>query len=242
MSTSHPSHLDPRAEQLATWSAVFGAVITLSLAAASGSLLLAQRTAGATSLGAVGQTVALTAPFVASLVATRLTSTDLQRAVWLSCGVLALVLGGLTVFSGVGFFIIAAAVGLLAAWWLSRDQAGVLGSVQAIAVSVWLMLSFGGAFAGQRLRETPACWDSGGNGWVASDTANECRSDIVDDTEGGLALAGVVAGFGGLALLSRRRRADQLSGRGPGSSLPASPDHAPSVPRSAFWRGQAMLK
>lgn len=185
-------------------------------------------------LGAFGETVAFLTPFVAPLVATRLRSPELQRSIWLSCGVLALIIGGLTAFSGVGFFIIAAAVGLLATWWLSRDQAGVSGSVQAIAVSVWLLLSFGGALAGLRLRETPACWDNAGNGWVAADTANECRSDIVDDTEGGLALASVVAGFGGLALLSRRSRADQLSGPGPGSSLPASPDHAPSVPRSAF--------
>jgi hypothetical protein len=229
MSTPHASHSDPRAEQLATWSAVFGAVIILSLAAASGSLFRAQHAAGATSLGAFSKTVAFLAPFVAPLVATRLRSLELQRAVWLSCGVLALVLGGLTIFSGVGFLLIASAAGLLAAWWLSRGESGLWGSVRAIAVSAWLLLAFGGALAGLSLRETPACWESGGNGWGATVTIEECSSDVVDDTEGVLALAGVVAGFAGLALVSRHGRDSPPSMPGSRSSAPASPDRVPST-------------
>jgi hypothetical protein len=132
---------------------------------------------------------------------------------------LALVLGGLTIFNGVGFFIIAVAVGLLWAWWSSRGQASVWGPARGIAVSVWLLLSFGGALAGLWLRDTPACWDSDVNVWVASDTANECSSDLIDDTEGGLALAGVVVGFAGLALLTRRGRESRSSVAGPAPSL-----------------------
>ncbi len=232
MTDTLSSQQDRRPERIATWSAAGGLVVAVSIAAITGNLFLDQRAAGATTLGAVGLTVALAAPFLASLAARRVREVALRRAIWFASGVLALVLGGLTIFSGIGWFFAAAAVGLIAAWWLSRGDAGARGAARAIAVSAWLLLSLGGALAGLWLRETPMCWDAGAAapGWVAAGTASACMSDIVDDRDGLLALTAVAVGFVGLALLTRGGRGIAGPTSTAASPVAAPADRASSIP------------
>jgi hypothetical protein len=208
-STPVPRH-DIEPGHIAAWSAVVGLLTVLLIGALSGRLLLDERAGGTTVFGALGFIVAFMAPFVATLASFLARTTELRRSIWLVSGALALVLGGLTIFSGVGLLLGAVGVGLISAWWLAKGQAGIFGSARSIALAGWLLLWLGGALAALWLHETPVCWNSGANssGWVAARLPNDCWSDIIDDTEGVLALVGVAMGLAGMALIVRNGSAD----------------------------------
>lgn len=195
---------DPGAERLAAWSAGIGFLGSLVVAAVSGRLLLDERAGGASILGALGFSVAWTAPFIASLASFLSHDPQLRRTVWLATGVLAMALGGLTLFSGVWLLFGPAGGGLIAAWWMSRGRVGWLRPAQNVLVTTWLLVLLGGALAVLWLQETPACWQATATGgsWVAA-SSTECASDIINDLEGLLALIGVAVGLAGLAVMGR---------------------------------------
>jgi hypothetical protein len=187
-------------DRLAAWSAIGGLVATMMVVALSGRFALGQRASGDTTLGALGSAVAFAAPFVAALVSFFVRDRDVRRAVWAACGLVALILGGLTIFGGVGWLFGAAGVGLLSAWWKTRNPDGDLASVRGVVVTVWMLFWFVGALAGSWLRETPVCWDASdnGSGRSAKNMTTICSSDVTDNVEGTLALAGVAIGFSGV--------------------------------------------
>lgn len=123
-----------------------------------------------------------------------------------------------------------------AVWWLMKSPVGWLGPARAITLTGWLLLWLGSALAVLWLRETPMCWASTANGvgWVAgmSSVGNRCTSDIVDTTEGLLALICVVIGLVGMLSIVRGRNGDGAGARG---SVPASlgPTHRHSNGRPA---------
>jgi hypothetical protein len=120
MADRTPVPTRPFAHPLALWSAVLGLIVgTATLLAATG--LSASPGDEAPEVRRIGVLlVAFTGPFLLALASLRLSSPSAQRVVWLIAGLLALVSGGMTIFSGVGFFLIAAGAGLIAAWWISR--------------------------------------------------------------------------------------------------------------------------
>jgi hypothetical protein len=63
-----------------------------------------------------------------------------------------------------------------------------------------MLFWFVGALAGSWLRETPVCWDASdnGSGRSAKNMTTICSSDVTDNVEGVLALAGVAIGFSGV--------------------------------------------
>jgi hypothetical protein len=188
-------------ERLAAWSAIAGLLTMVVVIMLSERLSSGQRASGDTALGALGSSFALAAPFVVALASLFVRDVEVRRAVWVASGLLALFLGGLTIFSGVGWLFGAAGIGLLSAWWQTRDRSGSLASWRGVALTVWLIVWFGGALAASWLRETPLCWDASanGSGRSAENTTTMCSSDITDDVEGVLALAGVAVGFAGMA-------------------------------------------
>ena len=196
---------DRGGEAIAVWSAVVGLATAILVAAVTGRFLLDQHASAATTIGNLGFLLAILAPFATALISSILPVAAVRRSIWLAAGVLALVLGGLTIASGVGWLFGLAGGGFVWAWWQSRDTAGLFGSPRSIAVTGWLVLWFGGALWATSLRETPACWnDSGADaGWVATRSSGDCVSDIIDDREGLLALASVMIGLVGLALMAQ---------------------------------------
>jgi hypothetical protein len=202
---------EPRDERLAVgiaaWSAAGGLLVALALAAFSGRLVLDEREGAATALGALGFSVAFLAPFFVSSASFLMRNKELRRSVWLASGALALYLGWLTIFGGVGLVFAAAGAGLLSAWWLTKGRAGWLGPPPSIALVGWQLLWLGGALTVLWLRETPVCWDptANGLGWVAETVpaSNECTSDIIDTTEGLLALVCVVVGLAGMVAIAK---------------------------------------
>jgi hypothetical protein len=190
-------------ERLAAWSALGGLLTMLTVVALSVRFALGQRASGDTMLGALGSSVAIAAPFVAALASFLVREREVRRAIWAACGLLSLILGGLTIFSGVGWLIGAAGVGLLSAWWQTRDRAGDLASARGVIVTVWKLIWFGSALAALWLHETPVCWEvsANGTGRSAENVTTICSSDITDDVEGVLALAGVAIGFAGMAFI-----------------------------------------
>lgn len=195
---------DREGEAIALWSAVIGLATAILVAAVTGRFLLGQHASAATIMGDLGFLLAIFAPFATALVSS-VVPVAARRSIWLAAGVLALVLGGLTFASGVGWLFAVADGGFVWAWWRTRDTAGLFGAPRSIAVTGWLVLWFGGALWATSLRTTPACWnDSGSNpGWVAARSSDDCVSDIIDDREGLLALAGVTISLVGLALMAQ---------------------------------------
>jgi len=213
------------AERVVAWSAAGGLLTALALAALSGRLALDERDGSATTLGALGFSVAFAAPFVAALASFLARNEGLRRSVWLASGVLALCLGVLTVFGGVGLVFGVAGVGLVTAWWLARGQAGTSDQLlRSIALTGWLLVWLAGALGLLWLRETPACWSAAANGfgWVAgpSPTGNHCTSDIIDTTEGLLALVCATIGLAGMIPIVRGGNAGGAVARG---LVPAPP-------------------
>src|SRR5688500_14641545 len=208
------------AGRIASSSAIGGFLAALALTALSGRLALNERAGGATVLGALGISVAILAPFVASLASFLTRGQELRRSVWLASGVLALCLGGITIFSGFGLVFGMVGVGLISAWWFTKSRAGLLGRARSIALTGWLLLWLGGALPVLWLRETPVCWNSTatGSGWEteASPPSSACMSDIVDNTEGPLALVCVVIGLAGMTLIVRGGGVDRDVALGPG--------------------------
>lgn len=204
-------------ERLAAWSAIGGLLTMVVVIVLSERLSPGQRPSGDTTLGALGSSVALAAPFVAALASLFVQEVEARRAVWLAGGLLALILGGLTIFGGVGWLVGAAGVGLLSAWWQTRNRSGSLASWWGVALAVWLLVCFGGALAALWLRETPVCWDASatGSGRASESITTICSSDITDDVEGGLALAGVAIGFAGMAFNKRVAAGDGRQGFSP---------------------------
>lgn len=194
---------DRRADSLAMWSAIFGLFFVLVVASSSKLLLSDEGASGAPLLGSLGFTVSLLAPFMAALAALRLKDSRMRSAVWLASGLPALGIGGLSL-SSIGLFLMAVGIGLMAAWWLSRESATPLGSPRATLVSLWLLFWFGTGLAALWLRETPLCWSEYSDvaGWMATTTIKLYGSDVVDDAEGLLALVSVaVGGLGAIYLL-----------------------------------------
>ena len=218
--------------------AAMGIFLVLAITVISSGLLLGERVGRDPVIGEAGFGVAFFVPFLIALVALRLQSHESRRAVWLASGVLAVLLAGLTIAS-LGMLIGVVGIGLIAAWWLAKGDARVLGSWRAIALTGWLLLWLGGALAVLGLRETPVCWTSGAeNGhWVAgtSATTGGCTSDIVDSMEGGLALVAVAIGLAGMALIvqggNRVRGIVGSVGRGPISPQSGSDQGATAISR-----------
>lgn len=234
------------AQLIATWSAAGGAVAVLLLSAISGRLRFDQQSGAATLLGSLGFTVAMLAPFVLALGARMRRAPLVRRAAWLASGTLAIMLGIMTLFNGLGWWFGVTAIGLLAAWRISRPHAQNRGSARPLIVAAWLILWLGSALWALDLRGTPACWNESGagSGWLPVATTGSCTSDIVDDSEGLLALACVAVGFAGAALLAQDRGSGKQSAHIGRSTREASPEGAHSlfsmVGRSAFhcWRFQ----
>ncbi len=190
--------------RLARWAAVGGLASALLTAFLNRTLLLDEEASGATTLGAIGFVVVLAAPFVLVLLASFLQDTEQRRSVWLAGAALALVVAGLSIFSvGVLFLIVAGALGW--AWWSGRSPAGVIRDRISLVATLWIVLALGGALRLLWWRETPACWLTGADGarWSAGQPsgAATCVSDIIDATEGALALAAVAVGIVGALVL-----------------------------------------
>jgi hypothetical protein len=148
------------AGRIAAWAALLGLAAALLVAAISGRLALGEHTDGATIIGNVGSIVNFVAPFVAVLAAFLSDSSAFRRSVWLASGLLALALAVLTVFSGVWLLFAPAGIGLLVAWWQSKEHSGVLGPLNGLALTAWLLIWLGGALAVLHVRETPGCWSA----------------------------------------------------------------------------------
>lgn len=194
-----------RADRRVVWSAAGGLLTALLVVAITGRLTLDEQANSDTTLGALGLSAAFMAPFVASFASFLVRDVKIRRAVWLAGGVLALILGGLTIFSGVGWLFGAAGAGLLSAWWQSRGGVALLGPPRAVALIAWLILCLCGALGVLWLRQTPVCRDAiahGPNQAMESITTT-CNSDITDDAEGLLALGGIAIGFTGMAVIVR---------------------------------------
>lgn len=106
-----------RARFTAVFSSVAGLFLTLLTIALSPIVVAG---AGAGTLVPVTVTIAsLAGPYLLALAALRLRSPGVQRALWLACGLAALVPGWVLLASGVGVFLTAAGLGLLAAAYQS---------------------------------------------------------------------------------------------------------------------------
>ena len=241
--TTPTPHDDHGATRIAAWSALGGLLAGLAVPAISGRLALDEHAAGATALGALGFTIALLAPFVAAFASFLTPNPAVRRSVWLASGVLAWGLGVLTIFSGFWLVFAMVGVGLVSAWWRTRSGAGSWGPARSLVLTGWLLLWLGGALPMLWLRETPASWDpsANGSGWVArtSLSSAEWASDIVDNTEGLLALGCVVIGLAGMALLGRGGNPDKDIAL---NIAPPSPlNGAPAKYRSTQFFDQLLL-
>jgi hypothetical protein len=183
---------------------VGGLASALLTALLNRTLLLDQEESEATTLGAIGFVVVLAAPFVLVLLASFLPDAEQQRSVWLASAMLALIIGGLSIFSvGVLFLIVAGALSW--AWWSGRSPDGWIRDRMAIVATLWIVLAFGGALRLLWWRETPDCWLTGADGerWLAGQpaTAAICVSDIIDATEEALVLTAVALGIVGALVI-----------------------------------------
>jgi hypothetical protein len=211
MVNASASSLDPVAGKIAAWSAVVGFLTAIMIAAISGRLSLAERE-GASVLGDLGAMAAFMAPFVAVLASFLSHDLEVRRAFWLAGGVLALILAGFSIFSGLWILFGPVGAGLFSAWWLTKGRAGLLGPARSIALTSWLILCLGFALGVLHLRETPGCWSATeyGPDSEALSTNEVCWSDRIDDTEGLFALGGVALGLAGMAFLARGDNAERL--------------------------------
>jgi hypothetical protein len=208
-------------EGLARWAAVAGLVSALLTEFLNRTLMLDEEASEATTLGALAFVVVITAPFLFALSASFLPATEQRRAVWLASALLALVIGGLSIFSvGVLFLIVAGA--LAWAWWATRSPGGWIRDRLSFMLTLWIVLSLGSSLRLLWWRETPACWVAGPGGvrWsTVNPTGGEtCVSDIIDSTEGALALTAVALGVVGIvAIIEIWNRHASSPARIPGS-------------------------
>ncbi|MFT4040561.1 MAG: hypothetical protein QM692_20440 [Thermomicrobiales bacterium] len=189
------------ASVLALGSCLLGLVTLLAALFSTGALQLDEYAAGATRLGAIALVLALTAPFLAGLAALHPSLRPFRRPIWLASGLVALTIAIATLASGIGFLVGAAALGLLASWWQSRSPSSVSMSRSEIVLALWLSLCFFGALCALYLGKAAMCWDAHG-GWSFAETNLECRSGVVTNSAGILALALVGASIGGIACIS----------------------------------------
>ncbi|MFN8593657.1 MAG: hypothetical protein U0031_19520 [Thermomicrobiales bacterium] len=229
MGESKAQHNESSAQRIATWSAALGMVAAMLIAAVSGRLLLDQRMSAATVLGSLGFTAAMVAPFVPALVSHRIRTPDVRRAVWMASGTLAIVLGVLALWNGIGWIFGVAAVGLLVAWRSSRTRAREPHAARPTLLAAWLIFWLAAALWVLDLRQTPACWNerAAGSGWLLGSAAGSCASDIIDDSEGMLAMACVAVGLAAAVPLTSSRGANTTWKHIGWWSREASPDEAP---------------
>lgn len=212
---------DNSSTRVALVAAVGGLASALLTAFLKRTLALDEEASEATTLGALAFVVGITAPFLFALIAPFLPAPEQRRAVWLASALLALVIGGLSIFSvGVLFLIVAGALGW--AWWSARDAERLIRDRIAIIATLWIVLALGGALRLLWWRETPACWATGPGGvrWsTVNPTGGEtCVSDIIDSTEGALALTAVALGVVGIvAIIEIWNRHASSPARIPGS-------------------------
>jgi hypothetical protein len=221
------------AGSLAAWSAIGGLVVAMGLGLISGRLSVDQQLAGTTALGAIGFSITFAAPFVAAIASFAISSVALRRAIWLATGLVSFVLSALTLFSGIGVLFAAAGVGLVSAWWMTRTPSHLVPSARALMLSGWLILWLSAATAALWVQATPMCWNADANGmgrWEPSSTMSSCWSDIIDDTEGGLAVLGVALAAGGAVVIVRGQHRDGTHANGVSRSQSGKLDSAPTPP------------
>ncbi len=186
-----PSRNAPSSRRV-LWAATGGVFCALLVASLSGALFLDERDSTATTLGAVAFATLFVTPFLVVLASFLLQDTEQQRSVWLAGAVLALVLAGFTIFSGIGLLFLFVAGVLGWAWWDARSSGAPTRNWLSWLLTLWIVLSLGGSLWLLWWRETPMCWATTGNesAWSSTGSANPgpCTSDIFDTTEGALAL------------------------------------------------------
>lgn len=157
---------------------------------------------GATPVGALGFTAVIFAPCVLLLVSAWLDNPDQQRAIW-SAFAWAPALAAFVALFGVRSIrpLIWFSIGRV--FWSAYGRAGSGEPGIAPLLTAWIALSLVFGLIVLSSRETPMCWD--GSSWTSSTSAiaADCRSDIVDSTEGARALVVVALGLLSTAAMLR---------------------------------------
>jgi len=197
-------------QRAAIGAAVGGLCVTLLIAAVNGAITLDEQESSATTLGALAFMVALAAPFLIVVLASILFETQLQRPIWLAGALLTLVLGGITIFSGIGVLFICVGGALLWDWWGARLGTAAGWQLKPALLSLLIVASLGSSLVFLWFRETPMCWGTseGDSGWIASSSTGSgselCASDIIDNTEAALSLTSIAVGLVGTWLIVSR--------------------------------------
>ncbi|MFL5759860.1 MAG: hypothetical protein ACJ789_08975 [Thermomicrobiales bacterium] len=154
----------------------------------------------ATTLGALGFAAAIVAPLLLLIGSFRLRDDAQRRAVWLGCGLFAIILAAITMFSvGSVFLVLAGILGW--AWWTTRRTSPSFRTWTSSLLSGWIVGASTIALWMLFLRDTPMCWNASGWSPTASATHVDCTSDIVDSLEGALALGVLALGFAGVTAI-----------------------------------------
>jgi hypothetical protein len=211
--------------RIALWAAVVGLGFGLLISAVNGTLSFDERTSNATTLGGIAFVAVFTVPFLAVIASYGLHDLDQRRAVWLGAAGAVAILGVLAIFSiGVVFLCVAAV--LVIAWLEARGRRAEGWRWEAAALMLWIIQFFGGAVWLLLLwrRDTPRCWSGSESTATGPREWRSCSSDIIDTTEGALALGAVALGITGAVVILRLWR-------GGGRPLTSASGRASAMPR-----------